>query len=158
GLLRTNFNEGTSRNVVTPRGVTLDKRYTVAMTDKPASVKELLGGNASATSDFEGRDINGNSKDYYIEGIVVKFDNSAREKEGNVVVGNAQIQLVCRDRDDMESRSFFPVAMISQTDPKQEDKVVKWGRWTFERPKTFIASAGTADAPRMAFEFLVPKG
>lgn len=160
-LLRTNFNSGGSKHTLTTKSYSLARRFTVG---KEASipVSDLLSDGFSTTppkaSTFEGEDIPVGSTDYYIDAFVIDFNSAAREKEGSVVIGNTQIQLVCYNEDEDKSISIMPVAVSSKAEATDaNDKRVFYGRWRFERPSTFIRSAGGTENALMAFEFLVPK-
>lgn len=155
-MLRTSFNNSTARFALPPSSVSVDKRYTVGLKSTNLEVKTLLSQSQTVT-DFTGEPIGANEKNYYIEGFVAKFKNSARESDGRIVLGAAQVQLIVRSPDDTESRTLFPVAVVSQAGVEAGDDRVRYWRWPYSSPRTFISSVGGADDPPMAFEFLVPK-
>lgn len=154
-MLRTNFNNGGAKHTLTPSSFELLGRYTVGM-DNAIPLRELTTDSFSeAVQNVKTVTGDPAPQNSYIEGLIVQFKAGAREKEGRVVIGNAQIRLVCTPANDPygESIAIHPFAMISQAGGDRLDL----GRWRFERPKIFIASVGgSADAP-MAFEFLVPR-
>jgi hypothetical protein len=161
-LLRTNFNDGGSRHTLAPKAVSIGGRFTVGK-EGGLKVSDLLkDGFTPGTpkaSTLAGEDIPLSSTDYYIDAFVVGFNSAAREKEGNVVIGNTQVQLVCYNESEDASVSIHPIAVSSKAEPKDsEDKRIHYGRWRFERPNTYIRSVGGTDNAQMAFEFLVPKG
>ncbi len=159
-LLRTNFNEGRSRQTLKPSAFSVLGRYTVGANGR-LTVDQLLAHSFSpgkhGVTKIDGESISGASKDYYLDAFVVKFKSGAREKEGRIVVGNGQLRLVCRDADDTASISLQPVALVSQGDQKAADRI-DYGRWRFDKQEVFIASVGGSEDPPMAAEFLVPKG
>lgn len=162
-LLRTTFNNGTSRNTIVPKAVTLESRYTVGIDPSVKNdVRSLLatGTNDTQTVTLFGDDASPGGKDtnYYIEGYVVKFRSQARETQGGIIIGNAQVNLVIRNPDDTRSMTLFPVAMVSQAVNLEGDDRVRFWRWGFAASGKYVASVGGADDPPMAFEFLVPKG
>ncbi len=157
-MLRTNFNNGTSRFALPPSAVTFIKRYTAGEKETGLDVKSLLAESQTVTRFDDRAAIVPSDKNHYLEGYVVQFKNAAREVDGRVVVGAAQVQLVIQSADETESRTLFPVAMVSQSDIFEGDVRVRYWRWPFSSARTFIASVGGADNPTMGFEFLMPKG
>lgn len=161
-LLRTNFNEGGSRHTLSPKAVTIQGRFTVGK-EKRLPVNDLLKdgfttGTPTVTT-LDGERVPGTSTDYYIDAYVVSFGSAAREKEGSVVIGNTQVQLVCYNEAENKSISLHPIAVSSKAEPVDaEDKRIRYGRWRFERPNTYIRTVGGTDNPLMGFEFLVPRG
>jgi hypothetical protein len=160
-LLRTNFNEGGSRHTLAPKSFEVKGHFTVGK-DADLKVSDLLSdgfsGGVPKVTTLQGEDISVNSTGYFIDAYVVSFGSAAREKEGNVVIGNTQVELVCYNETDDKSISVMPVAVSSKAEAENsEDKKIYYGRWRFERPNTYIRSVGGTDNPLMAFEFLVPK-
>ncbi len=161
-LLRVNFNDGGSRHTLAPRAVELKGRFTVGKEGRLKVSDLVTDGFTQGTpkvSTLEGDDIPASSTDYYIDAFVVSFGSAAREKEGNVVIGNTQVQLVCYNESEEKSVSVHPIAVSSKAEPKDaDDKNIRYGRWRFERPNTYIRSVGGTDNALMGFEFLVPHG
>lgn len=155
-LLRTNFNEGGAKHALTPKSFEVLGRYTVgentAVALRDLTTDSFPPDRVQSVKMTDGEPVPASS---YIEGLVVQFKAGAREKEGRVVIGNAQVRLVCSPAADPygESIAVHPFAMISQAGGDKLDL----GRWRFERPKVYIASVGGAAESTMAFEFLVPK-
>ncbi|MBC7835194.1 MAG: hypothetical protein H7Y88_08850 [Phycisphaerales bacterium] len=152
-LLRTNFNEGGSRHVAIPGAYKVMGRYTVGKA--AGKLNELTADSFDPSrkqivTSLRGEPVDPNS---YVEGIVVQFSAKAREKEGKVVVGNAQVRLIVEDAEG----STFPVHPFAMVSQASGDKV-DFGRWRFDSPDVFIASVGASDAALMSFEFLVPRG
>jgi hypothetical protein len=159
-LLRASFNAGGSKITFAPSAYELLGRYTVGE-QPPAGAKfsELL----TDTLTPEGQrkqtvlDLDGNAVDATgarIEGFVVNFKPGAKEKTGGIIIGNPQVQLVCRNEDEGRSIALHPFAMISQQEAASKDL----GRWRFDGPRNYFRSAGGASEAVMAFEFLVPRG
>lgn len=157
-MLRTNFNNGTSRFALPPKAVSIVKRYTVGLKSTGVEVKSFLSQSQTHTPFTESSPISNSDKNHYVEGFVLQFKNAARETDGRVVIGASQAQLIIRSPDNTESRTVFPVALISQSVVQEGDDRVRYWRWPYSSPRTFIASTGGADDPPMGLEFLVPKG
>lgn len=155
-LLRTNFNDGGAKHTLKTDAYEVTGRYTIGQAAQ-VPMKDLTGDTFSAARNQQVSSIDGEPvTDGYLEGFVVKFRPGAREREGRIVIGNAQIRLVCAPDDDPDGETIavHPFAMISQAEGSRPDL----GRWRFERPEIFIASPGGAAEPAMAFEFIVPRG
>ncbi|MBX3358037.1 MAG: CvpA family protein [Phycisphaeraceae bacterium] len=152
-MMRMSFNDGGARHTLTPSAFVVVGRYQVEGPTGKELLSDTFAPDLTQTAlDLDGTPIQGG----LIEGFVVNFRAAARDKGGSTIVGNAQIQLVCRDSSDTESITLTPISMISQAEGSSPDL----GRWRFDSggSGTFIRSAGAgADTP-MAFEFLVPRG
>lgn len=155
-LLRTNFNDGGSKQTLTPDSYELVGRYTVGH-NTPVPMKDLQTDSfpplrTQTVTMFNGEPADNNS---YIEGMIVLFKPGAREREGRVVIGNAQVRLVCEPVNEPGGATIgiHPFAMVSQAEGNRPDL----GRWRFERPEIFIASVGGSAEALMAFEFMVPR-
>lgn len=157
-LLKTNFNEGGSRHVMTPKAFEVQGGYTLGK-KAPLSVGDLLAHSFSpgtqTVTRLDGEPINKNDKSYYVEGFVVKFKSGAREREGRIIIGAGQVWLVVWN--EQRSVQLQPIAMVSQASLKEGDKNLTYGRWRFDKQDVYIASVGGAEDPPMAFEFLVPR-
>lgn len=162
-LMRSTFNEGGAKHTLGTRAFNLTNRFTVGKEATDLKVSDLLKdgfatGNPKAY-DQKDSEFSPGSTGYYIEGFVVSFGSAAREKEGAVVIGNTQIELVVYNEAEGTSMSLHPVAVSSKAEnDNAEDKKIYYGRWRFERPDTYVRSVGGTDNALMAFEFLVPKG
>ncbi len=91
--------------------------------------------------------------DSRIEGILINFLSGAKEKDGKIAVGGAQVRLVMQN-DDGQTMSGFPIAVSSQA----EAATPVLARWWFDSEGTFIASVGGGAESLMGFEFVVPPG
>lgn len=89
-----------------------------------------------------------------VEGVVVKFAPTAKEKTGKVVVGAGQFRLIARNEQEGKSIGVQPLAVISAAD----GSTGRLGRWRFESPDMYFASVGGGDGEAMAFEFPLPAG
>jgi hypothetical protein len=153
-LLRTNFNNGTSRHVLQPDAFEVLGRYTFA----PGNAQEITRdsfdprGTAQSFTFMDGTA--GSGGNARVEGFVVRMRAGAREASGRVVVGNGQVRLIARSEADGRSIGIQPMAMISQASGDSPTL----GRWRFDAANTYIASVGGRDDAPMAFEFMVPRG
>lgn len=92
----------------------------------------------------------------YLGGFIVKFNTKAREKAGQVVVGNAQVRLVCvSDADDDESIALHPIAIVTNVDDPTK---IAYARFAIKGDNIFTSSVGGAGDCVMAFEFPIPAG
>lgn len=158
-LMRTNFEDGSSMNTIRADAFTVSGRYTYTDKDPKKLTTDAVDlidtgapNRVHNMTYLDGSKPAGGT----VEGYIVDFKAGAKEKTGRIVVGPAQMQLlVQKDPSDPTSTMMIqPMAVISQA---SGDKA-NLGRWRYDAPKVFIASAsGRNDAP-MAFEFLVPQG
>lgn len=153
-LLRTNFNNGSSRHVLRPEDVKLLGRYTVGR-GANLPVNELV------TDGFDGRvqsvtNLDGSKPGTgaYIEGYALSLLATAREATGEILAGAGQFALVATRDDGRGSTTILPFAMISQA----KGDNVALGRWRFDGEKVFISSVGGRSDMPVALEFLVPSG
>lgn len=141
------------RNTLRTQDIELVGRYTVGEEAK-GDVKQLLSDRwdsvAQNVTDFEGNPLPAGSR---IEAFQLVFKPGAVEKEGRVVIGNAQVNMVAESADG-ERRTFFPFAVVSRSETGTD----KRGRWRFDGRGVFIASLGGEQDPRFDFEFLTPRG
>lgn len=155
-LLRTNFNDGGSKHTLKPDAFEVMGRYTIGQ-NTSVPLRDLTNDSFQAARNQPIKNLDDEPvNDGYLEGFVIKFKPGAREREGRVVIGNAQIRLVCAEGGDPDAGTIavHPFAMISQAEGNRPDL----GRWRFDRPEIYIASPGGAAEPVMAFEFIVPRG
>jgi len=155
-LLRTSFNDGGSRLTLRPQDFRVIGRYTVGRDpESKMQINDLVTDAQSPARKqkvitIDGSPVDANS---YIDAFVVGFKAGAREREGKVTVGNAQVQLLVR-LESGKTTTIHPFAMVSQAEGDKLDL----GRWRFDAPKTFIASVGGSTDVTAAFEFMVPRG
>ncbi len=156
-LLRTNFNDGGSRLAIRPDDFKIVGRYTVGRDpESKVQLNDLVTDAQAPTRKQKVLYIDGSQPgqdNTYIDAFVVGFKAGAREREGKVTVGNAQVQLLVR-LETGRTTTIHPFAMVSQAEGDKLDL----GRWRFDAPKTFIASVGGSAETMAAFEFMVPRG
>lgn len=117
--------------------------------------KDVLGDTFQAAKKAAALDVDGNPiSAAKVEGVVIRFDPSAKETSGRIVVGNAQVRMIARNEAEGKSIGLQPIAIISPAD----GATGRYGRWRYDAPQTFIASVGGGDALPMAFEFPIPAG
>jgi hypothetical protein len=154
-LLRMAESDVLLRYALSEKDVDFNGRYTVGLVqpkgakEKPPTLKELVGVDKKAVAMVDRTPIDGQA---YVEGFVVTFHSSAKEKGGQVAVGAGSATLVVRNEANDRSISLQPIAVVSQAKGDARDL----GRWRFDTRNFFVGTVGgQANAP-MAFEFLVP--
>lgn len=96
----------------------------------------------------------------YIQGVVVSFRPSAKERKlAQVVIGNAQVRLLVEDAGG-DTRSAYPFAAVTRARNETEDNtVVNYARFRFNSSRGFFpCSVGAESTVMMGFEFAVPGG
>jgi len=146
--------EDSGRTTQKPAGFSIAGGYTVGDPVRGAPIDSLLKDSwrpgTQRVSDLHGQ----NYPAGYVVGYTVKFNASARERTGNIVVGNGQVRLVAKDAND-ESIALHPIAVITnQDDPTK----VAYQRFWIDSDRMFISSVGASAEPVMCFEFAVPAG
>ena len=124
-------------------------RFTVGK-EQQLQVRDLVG-DSKAVKNIDGENVPAQS---YVEGYLVQFAAGAREQGGQVVIGPGMVTLVMRHRQSDTPLALQPFAMVSQAKGDSLD----FGRWRFDTPDLYVASAGAGSDPVMAFEFLAPMG
>src|SRR5262249_27649972 len=137
GSLRTTF-EDVSRNTIKPSAFNLMGWYTVGNPPKGGPMGELLKDSWNATSqkvtDLQGEEISTG----YLAGFVVKFGASAKEKTGQVVVGNGQVELVVQNmEDDDDTKPLHPVAVVTNIDDPSQ---VAYARFRYDADNVYFSS------------------
>jgi hypothetical protein len=152
GALRINFGPGRARNTLRSNEFEVKGRFTVGMGGN-GNVADFLKDRWDSTPqkcyDLDGNEITKG----YIEGFVVDFKPAAKEMDGKVVVGAAQVHLIVENDND-ERQTVFPIAVSSQADAAKPTPA----RWRFNTADTYIASVGGAADAYFAFEFICPPG
>lgn len=152
--LRMTDGDGNNRNTIGPKDINMFSRYTLGEGRTSGSLADLLrdawgGGSVQQVFDLDGAQYPQNS---HIEGFVLQFAPGAREKFGQIVVGNAQARLLVEsaagDRLDL-----FPIAIASRADAGS----LMFGRFRLDSI-VHLASPGAGADTRMAFEFIIPPG
>jgi hypothetical protein len=164
--------ENRARNNMKPGAFSIVGSYIV---DPPASVtgkarldeltKDRWTAPQTNVSRFDGEKADPASKLY---AYVVNFGTAAREKNGQVVVGNAQIYLLAQDAVG-DTTLVFPNAALLKAQPPVIDPndararrrvIVEYSRFAFGSggDGKFYPSVGADSASNFGFEFLVPPG
>lgn len=154
GALRTTY-DGKSRNTYTKGAFSLLGTYTVGDPARGEKLEYLL---SDSWDDVPQKisDLSGESPTTgYIAGFIVKLTSMAREKTGQIVIGNGQIRLVCGNDENEEYIAAHPIAVVTNV---EDPTKVEYARFRYNSDDLFIASAGGASEATMAFEFPVPTG
>lgn len=150
--MRLNFGDGKARNTIKPEDFRIIGHYTVG-TDAGAPASALLSDAWDSTvqtvNDRQDKPITGASR---LEGFVIDFASGAKEKTGQVVVGAAQIRLLCENASE-EPYIAYPAAVVTQA----ESAKTNFARFRYNARDLHIASVGAASKTVMGFEFLIPK-
>ena len=154
-MLRSTEGGGRAMNILAPNAARVVRRYRVGQ--EGTTLQQLLGGDQWVNSQqtvvsFDGEQFPPNSR---LEGYVVQFEAGSKEKNGQLVIGHAQVRLLVHSEDEFGrtvAQDIFPVAAVSlaNASPRQ------YGRWRFDAPNLFISSVGGATELLFAFEFPVP--
>jgi hypothetical protein len=158
GLLRFTY-EGKSRNTLKRKDFTLlhDKSYLVGDPQAGSDVDALMQDSWNQGTQQTALDMAGNPvKRGYLAGLVVQFESGAKETGGGsqVVIGPAQVRVLATNARGDDSRTIFPVAVVSQA----ASDTPALGRWRYDTERIFIASVGGASEAVMGFEFVIPTG
>jgi hypothetical protein len=149
--------EGRGRNTLKVEDFTVESRFTVGDGGK-TPLKNLLqdrwnpGSNGAANpqkiADLDGKAF---PEGTHLEGVLVNFKAGAKERDGKIAVGAAQVRMILEDNND-DRMTVFPIAVSSQA---EADKPTP-ARWRYDAADTFIASIGAAANSPFAFEFPCP--
>jgi len=154
-----NYEGGSTRHGFKPDAVSIARTWRVGSLDQPQPARELLswtdatGGTATQSyADAGGEPITSGM----LFGVVLRLEDSAKESTGQVIMSNGQTRLLVRSTSDpAETKTLFPVAMVSQAGGQNTDA---YGRWRFDTPELYVASVDEAARVEMGFEYLVPAG
>lgn len=152
--LRMTDGDGNNRNTIGPKDINMFSRYTLGEGRTSGSLADLLrdawgGGSVQQVFDLDGAQYPQNS---HIEGFVLQFAPGAREKFGQIVVGNAQARLLVESASG-DRLDLFPIAIASRADAGS----LMFGRFRLDSI-VHLASPGAGADTRMAFEFIIPPG
>lgn len=96
----------------------------------------------------------------YIAGFKVQLASGAKERGGQIIVGNGQVRLVVESVTDEEYKSLYPVAVVTNAGiegvPAGQQPIS--ARFRYNGNEVFFASVGGASDANMWFEFAVPAG
>ncbi len=153
--MRLSFGRGKARNSINTKDFDVWRRFTVG--GKETSLSDTLKDDwnpkvAQSIADLEGQQYPAGT---VLNGFILNFQPSARERSGSVVLGNAQIRLLVEKAGESpDYKTIYPVSVISQASSEKR----AFARFRFDAPDTFISSIGGASETRMGFEFPVPPG
>lgn len=156
--MRMTNGDGADRNTLSPKHVNVYSRYSIGKDRQGGALTDLLRdawnpGAPQMVFDPDGQSFPPNS---HIEGFVVQLDAGAREKHGQIVVGNAQVRLLIEDASNPDQpvhKSLFPIAVATRAAAGE----LMYGRFRLDS-QIYIAAAGAGADTRMAFEFVIPPG
>jgi len=163
GALRVTY-EGSSRNGLKRDAFQFLGWYTVGDRVQGSKFEALLSDTWNDTvqpvSDLRGHEFGAKSEDEnlrsgYLAGFIVKFNTKAREKAGQVVIGNGQLRLVCESTTDEEYMAVHPIAVVTNVDDPTK---IDYARFRYDGDDIYVASQGGISESVMAFEFPVPRG
>lgn len=154
-MLRSSEGGGKAMNVMLPASAQVVRRYRVGADG--TNLNELIGpdqfeNREQQVADFQGERFPANST---LQGFTVQFAPGAREKNGQVVIGQNQVRLLVHGADELGNpvaKDLFPVAAVSLAGATP----IRYGRWRFDAPNIFISSVGGASEILFSFEFVVP--
>lgn len=150
--MRLNFGDGKSRNTMKPDDYKVIGHYSVGgdAGAQPASLAvDVWDTGAQNFTDRDDKPVSGPCR---LEGFVVDFASSAKEKTGQIVIGAGQVRLLSVN-DAGESYIAHPVAIVTQA----ESAKTNFARYRYNSRDLHLASVGAASKTVMAFEFVVPK-
>lgn len=159
-LQRVSYGQGKARNTLTSKDFSIIGRYTVGNPNGPNDPTVLFADswdpNPQKVLDLDGKTIGNNAR---VEGFKIRFGSGAKEKSGQVVIGNSQVRLLCESTQDPSNRiTVHPFAVASLGDAAARDGKPVYGRFRYDGNEVFIASVGGASEVVMGFEFAVPLG
>lgn len=155
GAMRITY-EDASRNTITPDGFNLLGWYTVGDRRGTQKLDDLLSDSWNTTpqkvTDLDGEAITSG----YVAGFIVNLATKARERTGQVIIGNGQVRLVVQNTEDEDdTRALHPVAAITRVDDPAR---VDYARFRFDADSVFFCSVGGASETVFSFEFPIPTG
>lgn len=158
GVLRMTAGDGKDRNTLAPKDVNVYSRYALGKgrAGGNPTLTDLLRDKWAAGGSQQVADVDGNAypSGSHIEGFIVQFNAGAREKHGQIVVGNAQVRLLIEDKSDPTSPTYATVYPIAVATRAVADQLM-FGRFRLDAP-VFISAPGSGADTRMAFEFVIP--
>lgn len=154
GTMRISYGDGKARNTINIKDFDVWTRFTVG--GKDTQFRDLLADEWNRqpqdVKDTEGEAFPSGTR---LEGFVLNFQPSARERSGSVVIGNGQVRLLLEKAGEApEYKTVYPITILSQAATEKR----MYARFRFDAPETFISSVGGASETQMGFEFPVPPG
>ncbi|MDX9911024.1 MAG: CvpA family protein [Phycisphaerales bacterium] len=151
---RMNFGKGKARNTLKPTDFKILGSYVVGDPARGEKASELLSDAWSNTAQSYVYLDKEPFTQGYLYGAVVEFLPGAKEKGGQVTVGQGQVRLVAQDAEGEKTITVHPAAVVSQG----QSASIALGRWRFDSDDIQIASVGGVSNVPMAFEFPLPVG
>jgi hypothetical protein len=146
--------EDSSRNTIKADAFKLLGWYTVGSPTQPTKIDGLLADTWNETPQ-KATDLHGEAFEKgYVAGFIVQFNSKAREKTGQVIVGNGQIRLIVQSLDeDDDTKAIHPVAVITNIDDPSR---IDYARFRYDGDGVYFASVGGSAESTMSFEFPIP--
>lgn len=96
----------------------------------------------------------------YVAGFRVQLTSGAREKQGQILVGNGQVRLVVESVSEEAYKGLHPVAVVTNMgiDGLGPDQKPASARFRYDGNEVFFSSVGGSSDANMWFEFAVPAG
>lgn len=165
-LLRQTASDGNGRHYMKADQVRIEGRYVVDGGKDGKGVDALLVDRwrpekQAGVTDIEGKAYPAGSK---LHGYVLHFQSGAKEKNGQVVIGNAQVRLLAKAPDGT-TQDFFPFAALSkrrveevgdQQLRKKTELRDLYARFPYNSQGIVIPSIGGDADAKMGFEFILP--
>jgi hypothetical protein len=172
-LLRMIPKGDSGRNTIKPSQFAIEGAYQIdasSITDAKARLVELTRdryrpAGQGGVVDFKGEPVRPDAK---LIAYVVNFNSGAKERNGQVLIGNGQVRLLATDKDG-NAHTLFPIAAVGRIPPDtsaptgaaaRNRNAPKFARYPFNTGGNgiHIASVGGESDAKFAFEFLVPSG
>lgn len=157
--------QGRSRNTVKRKDFDVLGWYTVGKeaTDtawRGGPLRNLMVDKWSETGQVA-RDIVGEPiTNGYIAGFKVRLNAGAKEKQGQIILGNGQVRLVVESVTEEEFKSLHPVAAVTNIaiEGLGADQKPASARFRYDGNDVFFCSIGGSSDANMWLEFAVPSG
>jgi hypothetical protein len=122
----------------------------------PQKVSDLRGRTIGTGAEAPQTDEDPDLSKGYLAGFTIRFNSKAKDKNGQVVVGNGQVRLVvASDENEENTLALHPVAVVTNV---EDPTKTAYARFRYNADSTFTSSVGGASEAIMAFEFPVPAG
>lgn len=143
--------KGASRNTLAPGQFNVLGRYAVTGTLDSLVSDTFLGARKQSVVYPDG--VTSPSEGATLQGYVITFESSAKEKGGNVIVTPAQVRLIV-ELEEGGAMGLHPIAVVA---PPEAGALALY-RFRFDAPESYIASVGGGSEATFAFEFILPRG
>jgi hypothetical protein len=157
---------GRGRNTIRARDFTVQGWYTVGRAPndnewRGGPMAPLMQDVWNPTTSQTSVDMDGNRiSSGYIAGFKTKLSSGAKEKQGQIIVGNGQVRLIVESVTEEDFKSLHPVAVVTNVgiEGLAQDQEPASARFRFDGNEVFFCSVGGASDATMWFEFAVPSG